>query len=338
MKQEDHNTQHNTEELFAALFRNAASRSRPPAGEEERIRQSLHTQWRQLSQRRHRFRLTAMLGAAASVVLAVYFVAVFYDGPAGVDSSRVLANVLRHAGSPTVGETASTEPARVIGADEMLTSGSVIATGRSGRLAIRWLDGESVRLDHHTRIILKSESTIHLLSGRVYIDSGSPETGVNSAGRLAIETSFGRVNHIGTRYMAELEDSGVLVSVSQGRVAVMADRVETIANTGQQLSVDAQGLVETNTIPGHDRYWDWVQEISPVFELDGRTMADFLAWVSRESGRSLEYATSEAETLAHETIMRGTVTLQPARALDLMLQTSDLQARLYDGMISIDTR
>jgi hypothetical protein len=66
-------------------------------------------------------------------------------------------------------------------------------------------------------------------------------------------------------------------------------------------------------------------------------MSDFLDWVSRESGRSLEYGSVAAETLARDTVMRGTVDLQPMRALELMLQTSDLVAKVHTGVIKIDT-
>ena len=216
-------------------------------------------------------------------------------------------------------------------------SGSAITTAYDARLAIRWLDGESIRLDENTRLLLISETEIELFSGRIYIDSHADDNKLDDKSALTTNTPFGRVQHLGTQYMTSLTDGSVIVSVRQGSVAVTGNNDESIAKGGQQLSISSNGSVSQMPIAIYGESWQWVEEISPGFILDGRSLSDFLDWVSRESGRSLKYGSAAAETLARDTVMHGTVDLQPMRALELMLQTSDLVAEVQTGVIKIDT-
>ena len=193
--------------------------------------------------------------------------------------------------------------------------------------------------DEFTRLLLISETDFELLSGRVYIDSHADVTKPHSKSELVIHTPFGRVQHLGTQYMAKLTVGSVIISVRQGSVAVTGHSGKSIAEGGQKLSVSSQGQVSLAPIAVYGKNWLWIEEISPGFSMNGRSLADFFDWVSRESGRSLEYGSVAAETLARDTVMRGggTIDLQPMRALELMLQTSDLVAEVHTGVIKIDT-
>ena len=80
-----------------------------------------------------------------------------------------------------------------------------------------------------------------------------------------------------------------------------------------------------------------MQDIAPVYELDGRSMFDFLRWIRRESGYDIEFATDSAKSLAEETILHGSIDLPPMRALEIMFQTSDLSYQLINGVILVST-
>jgi ferric-dicitrate binding protein FerR (iron transport regulator) len=336
MNNTDHDIQENSDELFESLFRNAASRPRPPAGDEARARAALHEQWRGMTSRWRRYRLTTGLAAAASVMLAVLvYMGIFKNSPAP-DASYMVASAVRQSGRVLAGPVGSNDPRPQVHGEETLMSGSVIPTAYDARLAMRWLEGESVRLDENTRVVLISDTEIELISGRIYVDSHTDEKAPDQQSELCIITPFGRVQHLGTQYMTSLADGKVTVSVRQGRVAVTGSDEESIANGGQQLSVSRLGEVTLSPITVYGGDWRWIEEISPGFVLDGRSLADFLLWVSHESGHSLEYGSASAESLARETVMRGTIDLQPMHALDLMLQTSDLVADVQTGVILIN--
>ena len=337
MNSTDHKNQGNSEELFESLFKNAAARTRAPAGDETRIRAELHAEWKQAAGRRRWRRLTVGLAAAATVVIAIFaYTGVFNNSPTQI-TTGIVASVVKQSGRVMTRPAGANATMQQLLAEEMLMSGAMIATAHDARLAIRWLDGESIRLDENTQLLLNSETDIELLGGRIYIDSHADDNKPSSKNELTINTPFGRVRHLGTQYMTSLTDGSVTVSVRQGSVSVTGNNEESIANSGQQLNVSSRGSVSLAPIATYGESWQWVEEISPGFTLDGRSMSDFLNWVSRESGRSLEYVSPAAETLARDTVMRGTVDLQPMRALELMLQTSDLVTEVHSGVIKIDT-
>ena len=337
MNSTDQNNQGNSDELFESLFKNAATRTRAPADDEARIRAALHAEWKQAAGRRRWRRLTVGLAAAASVVLAIFISTGVFKDSLSQTPTRMVASVVKQSGRVMTRPGGTHAAMQQLRAEQTLMSGSMIATAYDARLAIRWLDGESIRLDENTQLMLISETVIELLSGRIFIDSHADDNKPDRKSELAVNTQFGRVQHLGTQYMTSLTDGSVIVSVRQGSVAVTGDNEQSIAKGGQQLRVSSTGKVSLTPIAIYGENWQWIEEISPGFTLDGRSMSDFLDWVSRESGRSLEYVSVAAETLARDTVMRGTVDLRPMRALELMLQTSDLVAEVHTGVIKIDT-
>ncbi len=337
MNSKDKENQENSDELFESLFKNALTRTRAPAADEARIRAALHAEWKQAVGRRRWRRLTIGLAAAASVVLAIFVYNGVFNDPTSQMPSLMVASVVKQSGRIMAGTGGTQEATQQLQAGDRLMSGSVITTAYDARLAMRWLEGESIRLDENTRLKLISETDIELLSGRIYIDSHADDRVPGGKGKLAVNTPFGRVQPLGTRYMTSLTGGSVIVSVRQGSVAITGNNEESIAEVGQQLIISSKGNVGLAPIAVFGENWQWIEEISPGFTLDDRSLADFLDWVSRESGHSLEYGSAAAETLARDTVMHGAVDLQPMRALELMLQTSDLVAEVHAGVIKIDT-
>jgi hypothetical protein len=79
-------------------------------------------------------------------------------------------------------------------------------------------------------------------------------------------------------------------------------------------------------------------ELAPAFALDGRSLADFLDFVGRETGRTVAYTSPRAAQLANSTRLRGNVEIDPVRALDAILQTTDLEAEARGGALRITLR
>ena len=79
----------------------------------------------------------------------------------------------------------------------------------------------------------------------------------------------------------------------------------------------------------------WTQATAPGFAAEGRSVAEFLDWVSRESGRPVAYASAEVRALAWQTRLRGRIDLEPMKALSVILQASDLDHDVRDGALYI---
>ena len=70
-------------------------------------------------------------------------------------------------------------------------------------------------------------------------------------------------------------------------------------------------------------------------------VAEALAWVGRETGRSIEFATPVAESIANEFSLVGfnaEANLNPARALYIFAEMADLDVQIDDGVIVVRER
>jgi ferric-dicitrate binding protein FerR (iron transport regulator) len=315
--------------MLEELFRHASARERPPLEDEQAIRQALHTEWSDLTRHRKR-RKAGLILAAASVFLAVIVAQNLLNRPQSTGPAMQLAAVEKLKGDILIHFPGSPET-RTLDASGKLESGQRIVSGVNSRMAIRWLNGESIRVDEHTELSLESAAGITLLAGRIYVETAD----ARSATELIITTPAGKIRPLGTRYMTTVSAAGTAVSVREGQVLVAAHGVETLADRGEQVKVNASGDHSLELISTYGTRWQWTEELAPVFASDGRSIAEFLDWVAHESGRNVAFASPEAEKLASETLLRGQLEMEPMRALTVVMQTSDLASRISSGTIVV---
>ena len=332
MNRSEHTAPRSPDDRFEELLRLAAPRARPPADAERAARAALHAEWRDLTVQRRRRRYYAPVAAAALLAMALGTAALILRAPAPVPAPVTVATVEVVVGT-VLQQAAGDAPAAPLAAARPLQSGAHITAGADSGLALRWRDGSSVRLDQHSRVRLTPEGEIRLESGRLYVDAGD----AGAATPLTIVTPAGRVTHLGTQYMAAVSAAGTTVSVRRGRVRLDGPGARGEADAGEQLQVDPAGGTRRQAIPGYGELWQWTQVAVPGFAADGRSVAEFLDWVSRESGRSISFASAEAERLARETRLRGRIDLEPVAALAAILQSSDLAYEARDGSLHIRT-
>jgi ferric-dicitrate binding protein FerR (iron transport regulator) len=322
----------NHTDKVAELFRHASARERPPAEDELAIRQALHAEWSDMTGRRKRRKALLTLAAAASAVLVVMAGIRMAPESDSAPSLTQLAAVEKAVGMVQI--TSSDGSLQSPDSATALMSGQQIVTRSDSRMALRWLNGESIRLDENTELILNSSDEITLQAGQIYLDTGRAE----ADRELTISTPAGRVRHLGTRYMTTVSGDVTSVSVREGRVSVDVKGVETVADQGVRLTVDAAGASSRGSVSSYGPMWQWTEELAPAFSSDGRSMMQFLDWVAHESGRVVEFASTEAERLAGDTDLRGRIDMEPMRALEAILLTSDLVAEVNAGTIVVRLR
>jgi len=330
MKGTEHPNNPVSEDTLEALFRHASAREKPPHEDELAIRQALHEQWKELTRKSKRRRTFMTWAAVASVALTVVVVTNLEKRPASdlpvieiAQVEKLQGQVLIQPGGDSTGKNLEPEVA--------LEPGNRILSAENSGLAIRWIDGESIRVDEHTELRLTSASEIELVSGKIYLDTNDAESG----SKLVITTPSGTVRHLGTRYMTEVSAGGTSVSVREGRVQVLHSKWAAEASGGEQLNVNVAGDYDLEPVVTYGPRWQWSEELAPAFVYNGRSIADFLAWVAHETGRVVEFSSPEAEQLATETQLRGQVDLEPMRALTLVMQTSDLTSEVNAGSIVV---
>ena len=184
----------------------------------------------------------------------------------------------------------------------LLAIGSSVETTEAGRVLIRLARGGLVRLDVASELTLRGERRLALARGRMFVDT--------TGEAVAVETGGGvYVVNVGTQFEVAVDAERVEVAVREGRVDVLvggrAIPAAADEGVGETVMVDGSRLVSRNRVPGSDTRWDWIHAAMPAFELDGATVAEFLAWSAREAGLSLEFEDPQVRRRAETVVLRG---------------------------------
>jgi ferric-dicitrate binding protein FerR (iron transport regulator) len=314
----------------------AGRRPQPPDDFRNEMRRALHAEWRKVIDDRHsrRSRWIRFAAAASIMVLAT---SLWIAREQAFGSSQRVGAIERLTGVVRL-DRGWLVPERQIVAHADVAVHDELSTGPSSGVALLLEDATQVRLDGNTRIAIPSRSQIRLLSGAAYVDA-RPRT-ADPGSVLKIATPFGTVRHLGTQYEIRVARSDLQLTVREGRVELTAldGGVQTV-RSGERLKLDAAGVLQRSSIAPNAPDWYWTSALAVPFSLDNRPLADFLDWVARELGRTLEYDSPQSESAARRTLMRGSVaTLPPDAALTAVLATTQLRSH-DDGrriLIAID--
>ena len=172
------------------------------------------------------------------------------------------------------------------------------------------------------------------MAGAVYFDSG-PE-----GSSIAIDTQFGTVRNVGTRFEVRLGGGGrdVTLRVRQGRVALDAASGSVAVGEGEEVILSRDGSVTRGPLASTAAEWAWIQEITPGFELEGARLSSFLDWVSAESGLSVRYEDAELAESAQQIQfqLHGEIEgLTPTQAVEAVMPSSGLSYRVAGGELYV---
>jgi len=314
------------------VLRNAGRRSDPPEDAAQSVRAAVEAQWREVvAQRTRRRRMELSLAAAAALAA----IGLWAARPVLLGTGDRMAEVQFAAGSAQA-KAGWLRSWGTVGPGQALFIGETLATSANGRLALALAGGVSVRLDQDTQVRLLGPARISVSRGALYVDSGAA-TDSHRPG-LLVETPAGAVHHLGTQYEARV------VGSSEVRIAVREGRVELDTSTGamhraaagEQMTISAAGAVVRSAISPYDEHWQWVAATAPVFNIDGHSLAEFLAWVARELGRDVVYADAATQAEAARVMLSGSISgLNPDQALAAVLPTTPLRSELRNGQLFV---
>jgi len=320
------------ERTIEALLRAAGPRPQPPDSLAAEVRTAVAAEWRARSAARSRRRFAIVSTLAAG--LATMAIAAWLMRPDGAAVPQVVASLER---SETQLESRSAggdwRPVQV--GDPIMAPGELRSRNGQGA-ALKLASGVDLRIDGDTQLALADAHRADLIEGAIYVDSGLPTEAPDRD--LVIGTPQGTVHHLGTQYQVRLTDDGLSVAVREGRVSLVAPRGSYTGAAGEQLLLTARGM-ERRSIAPHSADWNWVADISPPFDIEGRSVEEFLAWASRETGRNIRFVAPGSQQLARETRLRGSIEgLHPGEALEAVLATTRLNPTIRDGEIEISLR
>lgn len=319
------------------LLSKATPRPVPDEAHTAAAREALRAEWKSVTGRHRSRRRLLHFAVAASVLVAVFSLFNTLRVPA-VDLVQVAAIQKSFGSIYFVSDQSIVTPHD---SQQNIHLGETISTGDDAGIALAWLGGGSLRLDENTTIEFRDASSVYLREGQVYFDSTPSNliAGAHNAdpGSFVIATAYGRVTHIGTQFVTGVDDKMLKVSVREGRVDVEGRYYQRTAERGQQLQFAGRQQPQTLSFDEYGDAWNWVAERSPVVDVDGRTLPEFLNWVSRELGREVVYS-DEARKIAMDpetNKLVGSVLDEPTEALRMRMLTAGLHAQFDEGVINV---
>jgi ferric-dicitrate binding protein FerR (iron transport regulator) len=333
--------QQRDEEAMARLLRVAGPRAEIPEGAESRVYASVmkewqastrspdgarvydivHQSWKRNAARAKAKRWMLPIAVAASAAL----VAIFMSQPEPLPP--VAVGTVAKVVPPAAGGSA-------YALDDAIFTGMTVATGEDEGLSFLLLRNESLRLAEKSTLRIDASDQFTLLSGSVYADTGEF---VYSDGGLRIDTALGAVTDIGTQFAVSLQDDRLDVAVREGRVDIRSESHKHVAMSGERVLLEEDGGVQVERLAMTDAYWNWTTELAPVFEIEGKSLMDFLKWVARESGRMLFFEDSELRMAAMRTDLHGSISnFSPLEAIESVLATTTFRYRIESDRIVIE--
>lgn len=317
-----------------ALLRLAGTRPPVPVARAARVRAAAHAEWQTVTRRRasrRRLLLASVAFAAVSAGLALMNGTwSLVDWRAAPRLGEQVAIVEQIDGAPRRASDTSDGPAAVtLLLNDPVRTGDWIETDPQARVALRFSDGTSVRLDAGSRARPLSSALVELSSGAVYVDTA------RESGRFEIRTALATARDIGTQFEVRVLDRAVRLRVRTG-VVELADRTRSVTGRGgTEITLSATGAV-SRPVARHGPEWDWTTLVSPPLEIEGVALADFLADVGREHGWTVQYADAALAREASGIILHGSVNgLSWRDAVEVAVTTSGLRHRFESGELAV---
>lgn len=310
------------------LLGQATPRPTPPAEAMQKAKLAIQQDWQQVTQRRTSRRRKLLMATAATLVFGVALVMNTLLAP--VEQPVRVATMDKAVGTVyMLGEKSVLNPVVDLAA---IRSGETIKTDRNAGVGLSWDNGGSLRLDQNTEVRFVAVDRIELHSGRVYFDS-MPETG--RPARLTIATHEGDVTHIGTRFMAAVDEVSLTVSVRHGKVRIDGYHRVTV-DEGKRAEFIGSSRPRESKIHAYGPDWHWVEATAPAPALDGKKLTDLLTWVARETGYRIEF-NDDVESKVEGVDVTGVDRDSPRQALQKSLRVSAFDYRFDDvnGVIII---
>ena len=285
-----------------------------------RVYENVQRSWRMAGVRRQLVRWALPLAVAASAVL----VAVLMQQPVTPTAHPVgtVARVIGASAEIGVADGDSVYP------------GATLTTGDGQGLSLLLVGNESIRLDSNSVLRVDERARFTLLKGRVYADTGRF---AYRNGGLQVDTGLGVVTDVGTQFAVAFDDDTLDVAVREGRVDVRQETGAFVAIAGERLVVDEAGSAEVMELAPHSTYWSWAAELAPRFDIESKSLKDFLDWASREAGLELVFASEELRMAAMRTELHGSIEdFGPIEAIESVLATTAFKYRIEQGKVVIE--
>lgn len=327
------------EEAMSSLMRIAGPRADVPPDTQSRVYARVLQQWKTSTEKPdgsrvyHRVHKSWLRGSARSRITR-------WALPMAVAASMALFTIIESPPDaprlPVVGTIA-----KIVGPQnndfvlgQNLRPGMTLITGEGQGLSLLLAHNESLRLGENSELRIVARSHFDLARGQVYADTG--QFNYRNSG-LKIDAGIATIMDVGTQFAVAYNEGELFVAVREGRVDIQRETKTFVAVAGERLAVSSSGSANIQPISPSAAYWEWATNLAPKYDIENKSLMDFLKWASREAGMELEFESNELRMSAMRTDLHGSVIdFTPLEALKSVLTTTRFHYRLKDGKIIIE--
>jgi ferric-dicitrate binding protein FerR (iron transport regulator) len=312
----------NRDDDLGRLIRMAAPRAQAPADRAARVKAATKAAWRLSVARSRRRAWIVRMSAAAAALLALGIGWLVLSSM----SSPQAAQLASAAGKIEATDSSSGAWKEILpGAGAK--AGDSVRTGADSRAAFILAGGGTMKLDAGTLIRFQGSGEVRLESGAVYLDIAKGEGG------MAIRTRLGSVRNVATRFEVRLAGEVLRVAVREGRVSISGSEGEAEASAGEVVRVLQGSKIEREKAP--DEETPWVLQCLVPFDLDGRTLGEFLRWASRQGGWDLAHLPAGADGIVVYGSVRG---MTVEEALDAVLPACGMKRSIVGRALVVSRK
>jgi len=314
------------------VLSSARPRPAPQGDRKEEVYAELRTAWLDDISATRRKRRFVVSGLAASIVAATILSLQLNSGFQNAIAAPE-ATLARSVGNGTVLNNLPVRKQIPVNSPLRFETGDELTTGSDAAVAIEWSTSGSLRLSADSSIIFDGGNRLTLVAGTMYFDSRS--YGATLSSNIVVDTPIGLIHHVGTQFVASVGLSGVTVAVREGQVSFGDDGNTVIIQSGRSAQISNASGVELHDIGATGDTWAWASQIAPPLDIDGRSTRDIIDWLSRETGRSVEYVDAAAESYAVSDTIRGIGEVGPVRAMSIVPLATKLRLDIDNDTIRV---
>ncbi|MCF6300516.1 MAG: FecR family protein [Proteobacteria bacterium] len=310
------------------LFDRMNPRTKPSKATRDQVYNEVHSMW--LRTHKKPFFQTHIIKIAASVLLFVFLFSFNLFNKDSQPGLNMVENI-QMLGQAQLSQ--DNKKWHNLDYNKKLSSGDYIRTRQNDRLLVKLLNGNKFRVDENTLFRIDATDQLALIHGRIYVDSHN-ESGHQ---KLTIDTKFAQVNHVGTRYAVSYINDLLNVAVRSGLVIVSrSDVSNSEIKQGNEFLLNAKGDFEYKNIDAFDPKWAWTQKIAENFIIQGKTVLEYLNWVSAETGYSINWSSDKIKAKAKNVSLSGSINgILPLNSLEVVIPTTRFSYSLDNNQIYI---
>lgn len=213
-----------------------------------------------------------------------------------------------------------------------VTAGTRIKTSENSFLSLKLQDNSELRVAANTTL-QSGENLIQLEQGQIYHD-----TDISSqAAPLTIKTTQGDIQHIGTKYLVSTGPDQLKVAVRSGQVQMTPSNTglnQQIIPSEQLASLVSEGTLKTEPITSYDAIWDWTFKAQSSFNLNNKSLYEFIEWYSHETGLAVDW--QNLESMTKRVRLQGNITnMSSEQAIKSVFNSTQYSYAINNGILQI---